>query len=143
MDCGQPFKNMNHQSRTCFACSKANWHYSKYGSGRYLAARAVALARKNGLLAPPQESPCADCGAVATEYDHRDYDYPLAVQPVCRGCNRRRGRAKRKSWTFGEFYAWFQEHAAQRKRWHLQIDPMPVEAWSAVRRKHWPEENTA
>lgn len=35
---------------------------------------------------------CADCGGVATDYDHRDYRKPLEVTAVCGPCNRRRGR---------------------------------------------------
>lgn len=34
---------------------------------------------------------CTDCPKPAVHYDHRDYDKPLAVEPVCRSCNRRRG----------------------------------------------------
>lgn len=36
---------------------------------------------------------CVDCGNPAAHYDHRDYTKPLDVQPVCRACNIRRGRA--------------------------------------------------
>jgi hypothetical protein len=53
----------------------------------------VARARRKGLLPPPREFKCEDCAAQASEYDHRDYGKPLLVAPVCRGCNRRRGRA--------------------------------------------------
>lgn len=38
------------------------------------------------------EYACVDCGAPAIEYEHRDYRHPLAVEPVCRGCNLKRGR---------------------------------------------------
>lgn len=34
---------------------------------------------------------CADCGARAEQYDHRDYFQPMKVDPVCRSCNMRRG----------------------------------------------------
>lgn len=37
---------------------------------------------------------CVDCGAVATQYEHRNYGRPLDVEPVCRTCNVRRGPAK-------------------------------------------------
>jgi hypothetical protein len=40
------------------------------------------------------EYACVDCGGVALEYDHRDYGRPVEVEPVCRSCNKRRGRAK-------------------------------------------------
>ena len=36
---------------------------------------------------------CVDCGAIAVEYDHRDYQKPLEVEPVCRKCNAKRGHA--------------------------------------------------
>lgn len=36
---------------------------------------------------------CLDCGKPAAVYDHRDYNRPLEVEPVCNGCNRERGRA--------------------------------------------------
>jgi hypothetical protein len=36
---------------------------------------------------------CVDCGAQARDYDHRDYNKPLEVNPVCRRCNLRRGPA--------------------------------------------------
>jgi ribosomal protein S27E len=34
---------------------------------------------------------CSDCEARATQYDHRDYNKPLAVEPVCQSCNIMRG----------------------------------------------------
>lgn len=34
---------------------------------------------------------CVDCGELATCYDHRDYTKPLMVEPVCGGCNAKRG----------------------------------------------------
>ena len=61
---------------------------------KYLAHQAVAKARKQGLLADPRTLQCEDCRAPAIEYDHRDYALPLAVSPVCRRCNLRRGPAK-------------------------------------------------
>lgn len=36
---------------------------------------------------------CSDCKSRATVYDHRDYNKPLEVEPVCRGCNYQRGKA--------------------------------------------------
>lgn len=35
--------------------------------------------------------PCCDCGKRATQYDHRDYNFPKIVEPVCASCNVRRG----------------------------------------------------
>jgi hypothetical protein len=34
---------------------------------------------------------CMDCGEPATCYDHRNYYHPLAVDPVCKRCNNKRG----------------------------------------------------
>ena len=34
---------------------------------------------------------CVDCGDPATAYEHRNYFHPLSVDPVCTGCNIRRG----------------------------------------------------
>ena len=36
---------------------------------------------------------CKDCGKMAQEYDHRDYEKPLEVEPVCHFCNMKRGAA--------------------------------------------------
>ncbi len=34
---------------------------------------------------------CVDCGKQALVYDHRDYNKPLDVEPVCQSCNIKRG----------------------------------------------------
>lgn len=38
---------------------------------------------------------CADCGAPARHYDHRDYFEPFQITPVCHTCNVRRGPARK------------------------------------------------
>lgn len=53
----------------------------------------VAEARKRNELPAPDTLVCVDCGKPAQAYDHRDYTKPLDVQPVCDGCNVRRGPA--------------------------------------------------
>jgi hypothetical protein len=72
----------------------------KLASGRSIgltaqqqAHKAVARARACGSLPSPCGQSCADCGGAATEYEHRDYSRPLAVDPICRRCNLRRGPA--------------------------------------------------
>lgn len=55
----------------------------------YQVARAIRL----GSLQRPHDFHCADCGGAAIHYDHRDYSQPLAVEPVCRKCNYKRGPA--------------------------------------------------
>lgn len=58
----------------------------------------VMKAVNRGELAPAQELMCTDCPKPASVHDHRDYLRPLSVEPVCRTCNMRRGRA------FNSFY---------------------------------------
>lgn len=54
---------------------------------------AVREAIKSGELPALDGSiKCTDCWHPATDYDHRDYTSPLTVDPVCRGCNVRRGQ---------------------------------------------------
>lgn len=53
----------------------------------------MRLAIRHGFLAPVKTLKCVDCGKAAECYDHRDYNKPLAVAPVCIGCNVRRGPA--------------------------------------------------
>lgn len=47
----------------------------------------VSQAVKMGRLPPPSDLQCTDCGCTAKQYDHRDYRYPLKVDPVCVLCN--------------------------------------------------------
>lgn len=54
---------------------------------------AVGNAIRSGQLPAVTDLACADCGKPAQEYDHRDYYKPLAVEPTCKSCNRRRGPA--------------------------------------------------
>jgi DNA-directed RNA polymerase subunit RPC12/RpoP len=56
---------------------------------------AVSAAVRDRLLPNlrVEETACVDCGDRATCYDHRDYNKPIAVEPVCRTCNRLRGPA--------------------------------------------------
>lgn len=62
-------------------------------TGAYFAHQAVAKAIRHGLLPPIQGRMCTDCGEPAIHYDHRDYNHPLQVEPVCRVCNYARGPA--------------------------------------------------
>lgn len=60
-------------------------------TAKYRAWQAVSIAVKDGRLRKASDLVCVDCGAPAAHYDHRDYLKPLDVDPVCVGCNRRRG----------------------------------------------------
>lgn len=46
------------------------------------------LARLDGSIL------CVDCGEPATCYDHRDYNKPEIVEPICTSCNKTRPPAK-------------------------------------------------
>ena len=56
---------------------------------------AVLKALKEGRLRPIKQCQCVDCGAPARHYDHRDYNKPTEVEPVCAKCNARRPPAIR------------------------------------------------
>ena len=58
------------------------------------AAQIVFKAVANKSISRPTSCICVDCGATASHYDHRDYSRPVEVDPVCHGCNLRRGTAK-------------------------------------------------
>lgn len=60
------------------------------------AAQYVTEAQLRGLLPDLRLAAvrCTDCPNTATQWDHRDYRKPLAVEPVCKGCNLRRGPGK-------------------------------------------------
>ena len=64
---------------------------------RVTAYQRVARAKKSGKLKPLSELKCVDCGAQAVHYDHRDYQKPLDVEPVCQACNIKRGEGANKS----------------------------------------------
>lgn len=93
-------------SAYCEPCSSANWLFSNYGSGRAIAALAVAKARAAGELISPTLFKCVDCGEPANCYDHRDYNRPLIVDPVCKGCNIRRGPAIPREWSLTDLMEW-------------------------------------
>ena len=57
------------------------------------ACQVVCNAVKAGKLPKVTTLDCVDCGKPAEHYDHRDYNKPLDVEPVCRSCNKKRGPA--------------------------------------------------
>lgn len=72
----------------CATCSTAVFFVRKACSQVVLKAVSV------GLLPLAKSLKCADCGNPAECYDHRDYNRPLDVEPVCIACNLKRGPAK-------------------------------------------------
>jgi hypothetical protein len=111
-------KDQEHQLWNCLSCRRIKKDRQREAAMRGVATRAknnvkwkkpfnaekfwqrrahgaVQLAIRRGILPSLKagEYACADCGAIALEYDHRDYGRPLDVQPVCRSCNHNRGTA--------------------------------------------------
>jgi hypothetical protein len=87
--CNEQIVGRHHLAKTCLPCAT----YSNERTGAMAAINAVAKAIKSGKLAPVKTLICVDCGSTAQCYEHRDYNKPLEVEPVCRKCNFRRGSA--------------------------------------------------
>jgi hypothetical protein len=92
IQCGADISERQCQSLRCFDCINDAARAKTMQKLALMAAnRAVVrgrLPRLDGSIA------CVDCGKPAKHYDHRDYAKPLDVDPVCVGCNIRRGPAK-------------------------------------------------
>lgn len=52
---------------------------------------AIAKEVNSGRIMAAKNYYCVDCGRPANHYDHRDYNKPLVIEPVCRKCNYDRG----------------------------------------------------
>lgn len=93
--CGGKFYR-HHLSRFCFpCCEKRAKEASKRqykGNPNNLSRRLVSTAIRLGVMRPASEFNCVDCGGAAAHYDHRDYNKPLDVDPVCTRCHGARGR---------------------------------------------------
>lgn len=88
-ECGRPFIGYTTQIR-CTACRPA------FRRAQTNALSKVRYAVRRGRLASLAEGgvACTDCNQYpANHYDHRDYNKPLSVDPVCSGCNTKRGPA--------------------------------------------------
>ena len=97
---------------------KTTYNYidQTYVTGAYIAHKAVTCAVKRGELPPAKALNCVDCGCQARDYDHRDYNAPMVVVPVCRRCNRLRGPATPKAWESKEaFDAFFEKCKTMRR----------------------------
>lgn len=100
----------------------------RWVSGGLLAIAAVARAVKAGKLPSAKDFSCVDCAKPAVEYDHRDYNFPLKVEPVCRRCNILRGSAVPKQWES-------REAADEIERLRAQLESQKNEwlSWAAKR----------
>jgi ribosomal protein S27E len=85
--CANEIVDRHHAAKLCFSCAD----HSK--NGGFKAHRKVKKAIELGILASVKDLKCLDCGNQAEIYDHKDYNKPLEVEPVCRSCNRNRGSA--------------------------------------------------
>lgn len=90
-DCNATFRS--YTAKRCDKCRSARREYMRTGRGAGEAHTAVARAIRHGEIPAPATLACTDCGGQAQQYDHRDYNFPLVVEPVCRPCNLRRGPA--------------------------------------------------
>lgn len=137
-DCGTEIR-FYHDARTvrCTPCDRARFAYMRYGTGQVQATQLVSRAIMRGLLRQATGQVCVDCGAPGEHLDHRDYNLPLDVEPVCRSCNAKRGPAKPKSWSFDEFWADF-----SRRKIYV-YSRLTQDDFKHVRAKHWPEKQEA
>jgi len=87
--CKQEIIGRYHSAKHCWSCTDS--HGIVNGARKAIAA--VQKAVKKGLLPSVKTLNCVDCGKQGEVYDHRDYNKPLDVVPVCRSCNYYRGSA--------------------------------------------------
>ena len=87
--CGGEIIGRESSAKVCWTCvSRAG-----VNNGQRRAIYAVKKEIEAGRLKPAKECVCVDCGKQAFVYDHRDYNKPIDVVPVCSSCNRKRGSA--------------------------------------------------
>lgn len=90
--CGEHFERSWRQ-KLCEECARAvrRLRAEFYGDAQQDAMTEVAKAIRHGKLKPATRFRCTDCSKRAECYDHRSYERPLDVEPVCRSCNLKRG----------------------------------------------------
>lgn len=92
--CGGSMHRRSVQAHFCHVCIvKRNEERNRLFDKAEAAYRVMRCAIRYGFLPDPKTLACADCGSVASRYDHRDYAKPLDVDAVCAACNNKRGRA--------------------------------------------------
>ena len=75
-------------ARFCKACKDGRKKATDYA--RWLVSQAII----DMVLLRPEKLQCIDCGAAAKLYEHRSYNKPLEVEPMCVSCNTLRGPAE-------------------------------------------------
>lgn len=118
------------RQRACIYCSRISTIYRRFGTGRDHAHALVAKEVKAGRLPSAKSLECVDCGKPAIGYEHRDYNHPLVVEPICRACNTRRGPAIPLKQTFEEFIERVQRLYPAAREEHFE----------SIRRLYWPDE---
>lgn len=117
----------------CPKCKSQRWNVSieqRTAKGR------VAQAVKGGKLPKLDGTiPCADCGKPATQYDHRDYNKPLDVEPVCTKCNSKRGRAVGRIDRCNIAINLTTEELKEFRRWALDTDSSSVKIMTELLRE--------
>ena len=88
--CNLEIQNRDSRAKICWPCVDSN----RKLNGQVAAMNAVSKAVRQGNLPSVKTLLCVDCGKPGQCYDHRDYNKPTEVEPVCRKCNKRRGSAK-------------------------------------------------
>lgn len=63
------------------------------GSMAIWAKSRIYLLVRNETLPKASDCYCVDCWETAECYDHRNYHKPYQIEPVCRSCNAKRGKA--------------------------------------------------
>jgi len=84
-------------SRYCLVCLSERQRIGNIGANRIAGGRVatniISRQVRKGYRQKASKYKCADCGKSAHVWEHRDYNKPLAVEPVCFSCNRKRGSA--------------------------------------------------
>jgi hypothetical protein len=87
MYCRASLLDLHPAARFCSPC------FIKRSTLQHRAAHVVLRAVRSGAIPEAKTLACVDCGKPAQCWDHRDYDKPMHIEPVCRGCNKARGPA--------------------------------------------------
>ena len=86
--CQADIAALSYSAKMCLPCGDMRRRFQR------LALSFVDLAIGLGKIPKPTSLMCEDCGFWAEFYDHRDYNQPLVIVPVCRSCNALRGQAR-------------------------------------------------
>lgn len=88
--CKKKLTRKHHSITFCDECWRKH-NKGEIGPYNNRARELVNYAVKLGIIPKASAYKCADCGEQAQAYDHRDYNKPLDVHPVCQPCNNKRG----------------------------------------------------